>query len=363
MGRDTSNWNVTHTSDGVTLKINARGRIDFSDDDTDVTAISPGGHFIMERRVGGIGGVFAEVTRFEARERNGSIERKYLSKGRALDPAEGRRWLATVLPDMLRDMAVNADKRVARQLARGGPALVLAEISKTGSSFARSVYLRQLYMQAVLEPPVLGQSLQQAAREVDSDFELGQALRVAAQRQPIDQALPAFAAAARAIDSDFEQRQALARAVARDGLSAQSYAALWTAATPAADGRGIASDFELAQLLKQSAGAGRVVDANVQAYLAAAHTVGSDFERRGVVEAVSAATLSDAQMAEVVGMAAGIGSDFERAQAIVGLSRRAPAGQATKKALAGAAMGIGSDFERGRALDALTRAGVLPATQ
>ena len=363
MGRETSHWNVTHTSDGVTLKIDARGRIDFSDDDTDVIAISPGGHFTVERRVGGIGGVFGEVTRFEARQRNGAIERKYLSKGRQLDPDEGRRWLATVLPGILRDLAVNADRRVARQLARGGPALVLAEIGKTRGSFARSVYLRQLYMQTVLEPAVLGQSLQQAASQVDSDFELGQALRVAADRQPIDQALPAFAAAARAIDSDFEQRQTLARAVAREGLSAQSYAALWVAATPAADGRGIASDFELAQLLKQSAAAGRVVDANIQAYLAAAHTVGSDFERRGVVEAVSAAALSDARMAEVVGMAAGIGSDFERAQAIVGLSRRMPAGETTRKALADAARGIGSDFERGRALSALARAGVLPAAQ
>ncbi len=80
--------------------------------------------------------------RFEARERNGAIERKFFVDGKQVGSDEGRKWLATFLPEMLRNMAVNADRRVARQLAKGGPALVLDEISKTESAFAKSVYLR-----------------------------------------------------------------------------------------------------------------------------------------------------------------------------------------------------------------------------
>jgi hypothetical protein len=346
------------------MKITARGKIDFAADDSDVAAISRGGHFIIERRVGGVGGFFAsDVKRFEARERDGAVERRYFVDGRELDPAEGRKWLATFLPETVRNMAINADRRVARQLASGGPGLVLAEITRTSGTFAKSVYLRELYKQATLDARTLEQSFQQAARELSSDFELGQALKAAADRQPIEQAMPAFVAATRSIESDFEQRQVLSKALGRAGLNAASAGAILTAAVPGSDGSGIESDFEMAQLLKQAARNGHVSDANVAAYVGAARQVESDFERRGVIQALSAAKLSDAHMAEIVKLAAGIGSDFERSQAIVGLSRTAPLGGATKKALTDAAMGIDSEHERGRALNALTRAGVLTAAQ
>ena len=317
---------------------------------------------MVERTVGGVGGFFAsDAKRFEARERNGAIDRKFVVNGRELGPDEGRKWLATFLPDMLRNMAVNADRRVARYLAKGGPALVLDEISKTHGSFAKSIYLRELYKQASLDTATLTRSLQLASREIESDFELGQALKAVVEHQPIDAAMPAFTETSRSVESDFEQRQVLARAIGRPGLTAGAAGQIFKAATPGAGGAGIESDFELAQLLKDAASDGHVTDANVSAYLDAARAVGSDFERRNVVQSLSKAKLSDAAMADIVKLAAGIGSDFEKSQAIVGLSGNAPLGSATRKALAEAAMGIGSDFERGRAVSALTRAGVLTA--
>ncbi len=108
------------------MKISASGDVEFTDDESDVKSISSGGWFVVDRRVGGIGGFFAsDAKRFEARERNGAVERKFFVDGRELGADEGRKWLATFLPEMLRNMAVNADRRVARQLAKGGPALVL----------------------------------------------------------------------------------------------------------------------------------------------------------------------------------------------------------------------------------------------
>ena len=363
-GDKSQSWNVTHTNNGTTLRITAKGDIEFTDDDSNVKSISSGGWFIVDQRVGGVGGFFAsDVKRFEARERNGGVDRKFVADGRELSPDEGRKWLATFLPQMLRDMAVNADRRVARQLASGGPALVLDEIGKTPGGFAKSVYLRQLYKQSQLDPATLTRSLQQAAREIDSDFELGQALKAAVDQPQIDAVMPAFVEASRSIDSDFEQRHVLAKAVGRPGLTAAAAGEIFKAATPGPGEAGIESDFELGQLLQESARNGHVDDANVSAYLAAARAVESDFERRNVVQALSKAKLSDASMAEIVRLAAGIGSDFERSEAIVGLSRNASVGSASKKALADAAMGIGSEFERGRALNALARAGVLTAGQ
>jgi hypothetical protein len=344
----------------VTLKINARGKVEFTEDESDVQSLSSGGSLLVERRVGGIGGFFAsDVKRFEAREVNGGIERKFFVDGRELGAAEGRKWLATFLPQTLRNMAINADRRVARQLAKGGPSLVLAEITKTEGTFARSVYMRELYKQVQLDPQTLASSFSQAARELSSDFELGQVLKAAAEHQPIETAMPAFVQATRGIESDFEQRQVLSKAVSRPGLTPDGLNAVLSAAVPGPGEAGIGSDFEMAELLKKAARGGHVTDANVASYLQAARQIESDFERRNVVQALATVTLSDAQMAEVVKLASGIGSDFEKSQAIVKLSRTTPIGAATRKALADAAMGIGSDFERGKALTALSRAGVL----
>ncbi len=357
-----SSWNATHTTNGVTQTIHARGKVEFNEDENDVLSLSPGGSFAVERRVGGIGGFFAsDVKRFEARERNGSIERKYFVDGRELGADEGRRWLATFLPQTLRNMAINADRRVARQLAKGGPALVLAEVTKTEGTFAKSVYLRELYKQAQLDPQTLGASLSQAGRELESDFELGPALKAAADNQPIDTAMPAFVQATRTMESDFEQRGVLQKALARPGLTAESAGAIFKSAAPGPGGAGIESAFALAELLKKGARSGHVTDANVTAYLATAQQVKSDFERRGVVQALASVNLSDAHMADVVRLASSIGSDFEKSEAIVKLSRTTPIGSVTRKALADAAMGIGSEFERGKALTALSRAGVLGA--
>ena len=188
-------------------------------------------------------------------------------------------------------------------------------------------------------------------------------MKAAVDQPQIDAVMPAFVQAARSIDSDFEQRHVLAKAVGRPGLTAAAAGEIFKAATPGPGDAGIESDFELGQLLQEAARDGHVTDANVPAYLDAARAVESDFERRNVVQALSKAKLSDASMAEIVRLAAGIGSDFERSEAIVGLSRNASIGSASKKALADAAMGIDSEFERGRALNALTRAGVLTAGQ
>jgi hypothetical protein len=351
---------MVDSNNGVTLKINARGDVEFTDDDTDVKTISSGGWIVIERREGGIAGYFAsDVKRFEAREKDGTLVRKYVFNGREVGADEGRAWLATWLPDRLREMGINADRRVARLLSKGGPGLVLSELSKIHSDFSTSRHLRELYKQATLDQPTLSRSFEQAARDISSDFELAQALKEAVERQPVDGSMPAFINASRSIESDFEQRRVLAEALSRPGLTPATAGQLFKAATPGGSGSGIESDFELGRLLQDAARGGYVTDANVQAFLDAAHAVGSDFERGRVVQALGAAKLSDAATADIVRLAASIGSDFEKSQAIVGLSRRTPLGAATRKALADAAMGIGSDFERGRALTALTKAGAL----
>ena len=357
--REDSTWNVSNTTDGVTLKISAKGKVEFADDDTDVASLSNGGSFVIEQIRGGM--LSRNVKRFEARERNGAIERKYVIDGREVSAAEGRAWLAGFLPDILREMAIGAERRVARQLAAGGPGRVLDETAKVRSAFAKSRYLRQLYRQVRLDAAVLERSLKFAGTSIDSDFELAQVLKSAAERQEVEAALDAFIEAAHTIESDFEQRQVFQRLLARPALTGATTRTILVAAAPAAGGTGIGSDFELSQLLRAAARQGQLTAETIPAFLDAARAIESDFERGQVIAAISAVELPDAERARVVRLAGSLGSDFERSQAIVRLARTGSHGPETRKALAETAMGIRGEFERGKALSELSRAGVLGA--
>ena len=154
---------MVSSHDGATLKIDAHGAIEFTDDDADVKSISRGGYLTISKSTGRF---FGDTQTFEARDAGGTIERKYDVNGKTLSADEGRAWLRTFLPELLREMAINADRRVARTLAQGGPASVLALVSSVKGEYAKGIYLRELYAQAALDAATLARSLQQAGAEM-----------------------------------------------------------------------------------------------------------------------------------------------------------------------------------------------------
>jgi hypothetical protein len=412
---------MVSSHDGTTLKVNAKGRVEFTDDDADVKSLSAGGYFTIEKSTGGW--LSSDSQRFEARSLNGAIVRKYFRNGKALDETAGRAWLKTFLPELLREMAVNADQRVARTLAHGGPGAVLDLVTQTHSGFAKAAYLRELYKQASLDRATLARSLQQAGREIASDYDLAEALRAAADTQAIDGAMPEFVGASRSIHSDYDLRRVLTVAVSRP-LSQETTAAVLQGAVPTPDGAGIDSDYDMAELLiaaspalpqrapaawaqavqtigstydrrraisavltpsapagvvdaalgaaagvkgdydlatllVDAAKAGVLTDRTAAAYLDAAGHVGGGYDRRRVLEAVAQTSVGDQSLAGAVRLAASTSSDYDRAESLIALSHASGLGLQSRKALVDAAMTMHGDYDRGRVLNALAKAGVM----
>jgi hypothetical protein len=126
-------WSMVRTENGKTLKVQGKGRVEFTDDDTDVKSLEPGGSFSIETAGGWFAG--SRTSRFEViAAEDGSLSRSYRIDGKAVSEAEGRAWLASVLPEVLRELAIGADARVARILAKSGPAGVLGAISLPSQS-------------------------------------------------------------------------------------------------------------------------------------------------------------------------------------------------------------------------------------
>jgi len=422
--RNDSTWNMSSTHDNESLKVQARGRIEFTDDDADVKQLSPGGYLIIEKTTGGV--LSRERSRFEAREQNGSITRKYSVNDKTLSDEEGRAWLKTFLPEFVRETGINADRRVSRFLARGGPAAVLADITQTHSGYAKSAYMKELFKQKTLDAATLDKALRQAGREIASDYDESQVLMAASELQPIDSAMPAFVEASRNIDSDYDARNVFTLALGRPSMTAALASQIFKAATPGAGNSGISSDYDLAevliatppaliaqdasgwfgavssiqssydrrrvissvirpgvapevadQALKAAAGIesdydlaevlvdvvkeGGLSDRTAPSFFAALPHIGSDYDHRRVLQAVAQATVSDGALAQATATTSGMNSDYDRAESLVAISRSKAMGPSTRKALADAVNGIGSEYDRGRVLSALTRAGVLAA--
>ena len=330
--------NVSWSQDGHRRRIRTEGKIELNDDWTDIVRLSRGAEMRFEEDKDGVSRRLDVEPGSDGRP---VYTWKVDGKERPFD-AEGHRWLQGMLLQLVRGTGYAADERVAAILRKQGPEGVLAEISQIPSDYVKGIYFKKLFAHRDLGGPVVERALRQAGQEVKSDYELANALIAAAQSQPLsDAAVTAYAEATRSIQSDYEQRRALAGLVKGRRLTPAGLAALlgaarqldsdyecaellaevagqdrlddpavWRAFAAAADtiqsdyerhkalsaavrgnlsqeaiggviqaARGIKSDYELASLLVEIAGKYKLSGGARDAYLEAARSIHSQYER------------------------------------------------------------------------------------
>jgi hypothetical protein len=299
---------------GYSMKMEADGEWTFAGDESDLATLSPGGSFSLTEKVAGV----EQVYRVKA-DAAGRLERTYARDGKELAmDAEARQWVAEALPRMFRESGLDANARVDRLLARGGPELVLAEIDLAVSDHAKSTYLGRLLGSVQLDAKQFERALASAAK-LGSDHELRTALELGLSTQALDSArVTALLATAKQLGSDFELRSLLERVAPRGG------------------------DPEVAA-----------------SYLSAARELASDFERRSALVALlSAAKLDDSGLATTLDVTAELDSDFEKRTVLELLATSVAADPDLNRRYRDVARGM-SDFERGQALRALDDATAL----
>jgi beta-lactamase regulating signal transducer with metallopeptidase domain len=346
-GADGKSGNFVWSEDGKKFEVNYRGDIEFTDDDTDVSRMSPGAYLRIKdgRRFGTDNSV-----EFRAGG-NGAIERRFWvgSQERPFDP-EGRKWLAEMLPKFIRQSGIGAAGRVARFMTSGGPGAVLAEISRIEGSWAKRLYFTELFKQPGLTSAAIQQALAQAGREVESDFELASLLIASNRLVTEDGPRRAYLDAARTIGSDFELHRVLSSIVKAGPMSS-------TIAASVLDASGaIDSDFEQASLLTEFA-AHQPLDGTVTApFFKAASTVSSSFERHRVLTSVlQRADLPAQVLVAALASAGTVDVDFEAASFLVQFLKSNGVEGPARAPFFRAVASIDSAFERGRVLQALAR--------
>ena len=352
---DEQKGNYIWSNDGHKIEIEYKGRFEFTDDDTDLKSLSPGGYLkIREGRLQNKSN--AELTADD----KGNITRRFWSgtSERPFEP-EGREWLARTLPKFIRQSGIGAAGRVARIYKSKGADGVLAEIQLIEGSWSKRVYYSELLKQAPLEPRAIVQVLQRAGKDIDSDFELASLLIGSGDKLLVDDATRrAYFEAARSIESDFEMRRVYSSALKRGPVSPDILAGLLEASTA------IDSDFELAALLVDIAKLQPLDARSRPAFIKAAAGIESDFEHRRVLNTLaSRSDLDENTIRDLLESSSTIDSDFEEAALLMTLLKQYSPEGAVRVPFFRAVDSIGSAFERSRVLQIVAkRADASPET-
>lgn len=266
--------NFIWSRNGEKLEIHYDGEFEFSDDDTDIKRMSPGGELRIKDG-GWIGGRSAE---FRA-DGSGNITRRYWvgMSEKPFEP-EGRQWLAQALPRFIRQSGIGAAPRVARILKAQGAQGVLREISLIDGSYVKRLYFTEL-LKSPIDAATATLVLVQVGRELDSDYERATLLIESAGKLLVDDATrQAYFDAASRIGSDYEMRRVYTAALTRGPVSSALLVSILDAS------RNIDSDYEEASLLVQISGLQPLDAAAGTAFFRALDGVSSDYERGRVLK-------------------------------------------------------------------------------
>jgi hypothetical protein len=336
---------VVWSRDGERIEISHEGEVEFTDDDTDIKRLSPGGYLKVSDG-GWFGGRGVEI-RADA---SGALTRRYRVAivERPFEP-DGRAWLARTLPRFIRESGLGAPARVARLLKAGGPSAVLAEIGRIEGGHGKRIYFAEL-LKVQADPALASRALIQASREIASDYELASLLIDLQHLAGPDETARAYFGASSTIDSDYELRRVLSAVLKAGPATPPVLAGILTRAPS------IESDFELASLLVEAAKR-QPLDATTRGpFFAALDSVESDYEHGRVLSALSGRPdLTPETLVSMLRSSAKLGSDYERAQFLSRIARIHAIEATLRPSFFTALDGIESSFEKARVLEVVVR--------
>jgi len=370
--------NLRIVNSDFTLRVRTEGDVDLAADGSGVAALSPRGSFdvLMTRNGTDRQAVFTNL--------DGSVDRHYFVNGAEQAwGGDADRFVAEVMPVLLRETAINAKERVAWLLANRGQAGLLDEIDLIQSDFAQRVYTVEYAQTATIAPADFERLMRTTGENMSSDFDIRTTLSaVFDAQQPTGPSFVALLEAAETISSDFDARMVLAHVAPSMPRTPEAGAAyLDVARTISSDfdmrlalhplltnempddlfasaldvaGTEISSDFDLRTVLTDAAPRIGRSDALARAYTTAANSISSDFDQRVALTVLGDnADLTPLGWQLVLESARNISSDFDAATVLTELVPHLPNDEAVINAYRETLDSIDSDFDRGRAAAAL----------
>ena len=321
------------------LRVDMKGSIDFLPDESGVARMPRGAYLNIEER---FRGVKRSIEFRPGAAGKPEIQWEVDGERQAFD-AEAQEWLSFMLPQLFRMTGLDAEKRVGRFLARGGPQAVLDEIVLIGGDYVQRRYFIELMKQADLDSATMRAWVELAGKEIGSDYELAETLSKLPAASLSEAALQeSFVEATLSIDSDYEMRRTLNNLLKQKAVSSDILDPILRAALE------IGSDYECAELLIAVAQHYPGDEALPKSYFDAAATIGSDYEMRRAFAKAVERPMNDETIAALLLSAREIGSDYELAQLLVELVKEHGIPDSLEREFRSTLDTVGSKYEHGR---------------
>jgi hypothetical protein len=158
-------------SDGFnSFNIEIRGTIEVADDDKDIKSISSDGYIEITKTS------FGSRRTIKITAEDKVVKREYFEGRTAVNyEPEGRKWLAEILPEVVRTTTIAAESRVNRFYAKGGSQGVLNEIEQMKSDHIKAHYANLLMKKPISEKDY-ALIVSKISNNIDSDHYLSQFL-------------------------------------------------------------------------------------------------------------------------------------------------------------------------------------------
>jgi len=340
-----SQWRMQWSNNGTRFEVTLNGTVAFTDDLTDVQSLSDGGSLTIRDSSGA-------VTRtVEIKASGGRIAREYFAGSASRGwTDEGRRFLADVLPHLVRRSGLGAEARVRSIFSKKGTAGVLQEIDLLESDYARRLYFVALVDAAHPDSAAALPMLQRVGERMTSDYDRRTVLAHVASHVALDKrGSLAYVQAMAAMKSDYDQREAL-NALTRSGAGLDGDAAFQAVSR-------MQSSYDKRMVLVQIVERGGISTDTKKGILGAARGLQSDYDRRMVLTAFVEKLgvepgVRDAFFAAVDVMR----SDYDRAETLLLALQRTSVDAGSRSAYVASAERLRSQYDQNRVLAAITRA-------
>ena len=313
-GRSSDNHGGTmtiSTNNGYqSFNVEMRGKIEISDDDKDIKSMSPDGYLEITKTV------FGSRRTLVISSQSGGLKREYY-EGRTSMPwePEGRKWLAEIMPELLRTTTIAAESRVNRFYKQGGVSAVLNEINEMESDYVIQHYADLLMNISTVSQKDYATIVNKITSKMESDYYiaefLGNNLDKFLQSKEATDAV--FAASAK-LESDHYKTQVIKSALRAQPISLESVK-LVLAATDNMDSDHYKTEV-LTTLLRQP----NLTDAIVAEMINSTRSFDSDHYRTQVIQkALVQKNLSAASYQRVLESVKDFDSDHYKTQVLTDL--------------------------------------------
>jgi len=332
------------SDNGVRMDVTLHGTIAFTDDLTDVQSLSDGGWITIRD--------WSRIVphTVEVKSSGGKITREYFVGGvtRGWDD-EGRRFLASVLPHLVRRSGLGAESRVKSIYGKKGTAGVLQEIDLLESDYARRLYLVALVDTARPDAAAAAPILQRVGERMTSDYDRRTVLAHVASHVALDKrAALAYVQAMATMRSDYDTREAL-NALTKSGAGLDGDAAFQAVAR-------MTSSYDKRIVLVQIVDRGGISVDTKNGVLAAVAKMQSDYDRRQVLIAFIEKVGVEPPTREAFFAAVdAMGSDYDRAETLLAAVRGMPIDSGNRAAYVASAERLRSKYDQNRVLAAIAK--------